>query len=120
MLRYLRYLVIAVFGLALLLVAVANRAPVVVRALPESMSTLAGGDWAVQMPVFVLIFLGIAVGVLVGFLWEWLRESKHRSTASAKAREVSKLERELAVMKDSAAIPPQDEVLALLDRRKAG
>ncbi|QLQ19449.1 MAG: hypothetical protein HZT43_13550 [Exiguobacterium profundum] len=77
MLRYLRYLVIAVFGLALLLVAVANRGPVVVRALPESMSALAGGDWAVQMPVFVLIFLGIAVGVLVGFLWEWLR---NRST----------------------------------------
>ena len=120
MLRYLRYLVIAVFGLALLLVAVANRGPVVVRALPESMSTLAGGDWALQMPVFVLIFLGIAVGVLVGFLWEWLRESKHRTTASVKAREVSKLERELAVMRDSASVPPQDEVLARLDRRKAG
>jgi hypothetical protein len=32
---------------------------------------------------------------------------------------VSRLERELAVMRDSASTPPKDEVLALLER-KAG
>lgn len=120
MLRYLRYLVIGLFGLALLLVAVANRGPVVVRALPESLATLAGSDWALQMPLFVVMLVSVAVGVGIGYLWEWLRESKHRSAASVRAREVSKLERELAVMRDSASVPPQDEVLALLDRRKAG
>jgi hypothetical protein len=39
--------------------------------------------------------------VLIGFVWEWLREMKHRTTASQKTREVSRLERELAVLKDS-------------------
>jgi len=55
---------------------------------------------------------------LIGFVWEWFREMKHRSTASRKTREVARLERELAVMKDSQSVP-KDDILALLDKPKA-
>ena len=44
---------------------------------------------------------------------------KHRSAASTRSREVTRLQRELAVLKDSSSVPPKDEVLALLDRPKA-
>jgi hypothetical protein len=63
-----------------------------------------------------VIFAAIIAGVLVGFVWEWFREHGHRATASRKSREVARLERELAVMRDATSVPPKDDVLALLER----
>jgi hypothetical protein len=40
----------------------------------------------------------------------------HPRHARSPPREVARLERELAVLKDSHSIPPKDEVLAILDR----
>jgi uncharacterized integral membrane protein len=117
MIRYLRLLLLAVLGLVLLTVALANRAPVTVRLLPDDMAALTGLTWAMELPLFLVILGGILAGVLIGFVWEWFREHGHRATASQKSREVTRLERELAVLKDSSSVPPKDEVLALLDRR---
>lgn len=118
MFRYLRYLILAAVGLALLIVALANRTPVLLKAMPDDFAAFLGLTWQMELPVFVVLFGGIVIGVLVGFLWEWAREHKHRSTASTKTREVSRLERELATMRDATSLP-QDDVLALLDRPKA-
>ncbi|OYX25441.1 MAG: DUF1049 domain-containing protein [Rhodobacterales bacterium 32-66-7] len=115
--RYIRLLLVVLLGLGLLAVALANRAPVTLRLLPESLSELTGLTFAIDLPLFLVIFAGIVVGVMIGFVWEWLREMKHRSTASTKAREVSRLERELAVMRDASTVP-KDDVLALLERPK--
>ncbi|MBL9075146.1 LapA family protein [Tabrizicola sp.] len=117
MIRYLRLIFLAVLGVALLVVALANRAPVPVRLLPDDMAALTGLTWAMELPLFLVIFGGIILGVLIGFVWEWFREHGHRATASQKSREVTRLERELAVLKDSTSVPPKDEVLALLDKR---
>ena len=118
MIRFLRYVFLASVVLVLLTVALANRAPVAVRLLPEDIAALTGLRFAAEVPLFIVIFGGIVVGVLIGFVWEWFREWKHRSTAAVKTREVTRLERELAVLRDSTT-PPQDEVLELLDRPKA-
>lgn len=115
MIRYIKLVFIACIGLGLLIVALANRAPVEVRLLPGDLAALTGLSWAAEVPLFLVIFAGIVVGVLIGFVWEWLREMKHRSTASTKAREVARLERELAVLRDTKSTP-QDDVLALLDK----
>jgi lipopolysaccharide assembly protein A len=117
MIRTLRLLFLGLVGLGLLTVALANRAPVSVRLLPEDLAALTGLTWAAELPLFLAIFGGIIVGVLIGFVWEWFREHGHRAAANQKTREVSRLERELAVLKDSAAVPPKDEVLALLEKR---
>jgi uncharacterized integral membrane protein len=117
MIRYLRLIFLGLLGLGLLTVALANRASVPVRLLPEDLAALTGLTWAMELPLFLVIFGGIIAGVLIGFVWEWFREHGHRATASQKAREVARLERELAVLKDSTTVPPKDEVLALLDKR---
>lgn len=117
MIRYLRLILLALLGLALLVVALANRAPVPVRLLPDDMAALTGLTWTMELPLFLVIFGGIVLGVLIGFVWEWFREHGHRATASQKSREVTRLERELAVLKDSTSVPPKDDVLALLDKR---
>jgi putative membrane protein len=118
MIRYLRYLFLAGLALVLLTVALANRAPVAVRLLPDDLAALTGLTWAAELPLFLIIFGGIVAGVLIGFVWEWFREMKHRSTASVKSREVARLERELAVLRDSTSVP-KDDVLALLDQPRA-
>jgi uncharacterized integral membrane protein len=117
MLRFLRYLFLIVTGGVLLVLALANRAPVTVRWLPEDMATLMGRTAAVELPIFVVILGAVAAGVLIGFVWEWFREARIRAEAKGKTREVARLERELAVLKDSTSVPPQDEVLALLEKR---
>lgn len=118
MIRTLRYILLAVLAIFLLTVALANRAPVVLNALPPDMAAFTGMGVSLQLPLYVVIFSAILMGVLIGFVWEWFREHKHRATASVKSREVTKLERELAVMRDTKT-GPKDDVLALLDDRRA-
>ena len=118
MIRTIRYVLIALLGLALLIVALANRAPVTVRLLPDDMAAFLGISHAVELPLFLVIFAGIVAGLLIGFVWEYLRETKHRTTASSKTREVTRLERELAMLRDAKG-ETQDDVLALLDGPKA-
>jgi len=117
MIRYLRLILLVLLGAALLVVALANRALVPVRLLPDDMAALTGLTWAMDLPLFLVIFGSIIAGVMIGFVWEWFREHGHRAAASQKSRDVARLERELAVLKDSTSVPPKDEVLALLEKR---
>ncbi len=114
MLRYLRLLFIAATGLALLVLALANRAAVPVRLLPEDMGGLLGIDHAWELPLFLVILASVALGVLIGFVWEWFREMRIRGAAKGAARRVSRLERELAVLRDERE-EPKDEVLSILE-----
>lgn len=120
MIRILRYLCLGLLALVLLTVALANRAPVSLRLMPEGVGEFLGLGGVIDLPLFLIIFGGIVAGLLIGFVWEWFREAKYRSNSSIKSREVTRLERELAVLRDTKA-EPQDDVLALLDNpRKAG
>ena len=118
MIRALRYVLLAVLMISLLVMASANRVPVTLNLLPEAFANLFQFNWQIEVPVFLVLFFGIVIGLFIGFVWEWLREYKHRRTASTKTREVTKLERELAAMKDQSSLP-QDDVLALLERPKS-
>lgn len=119
MMKYLRYLVLLLIAIGLVAVALANREVVTLHMLPPDLAQLVGIDWTIRLPLFLVGFGGVVVGVLIGFVWEWLREHKHRAAAAAKAREVQQLKREVA---QAAPPAPKDEVLALLDAppRKAG
>ncbi|MDG1376178.1 MAG: LapA family protein [Yoonia sp.] len=113
--KTLRYAFWAIVALILILVGLANRGMVTLRAMPASFSDYLGISPDIQMPLFVAIFIGVGVGLLLGFVWEWIREYKERAVGRAKAREVEALRRELAALKTSQA-PKGDDVLALLGR----
>ena len=113
--RYLRYLILVVLALGFVTVALANRGPVAIMLLPEDLAMLLGWQARAEVPVFVVLGLGALMGLVIGFVWEWLREHKHRKVARVQTRAVSKLERELAAMKDQTSLP-QDDVLALLQK----
>jgi uncharacterized integral membrane protein len=112
--RYIRYLFLAVLAVALVSVAVANREVVTLQLLPEALSRLVGLNRTIDLPLYLVIFGGIAAGLLIGFVWEWMREGKHRAEAARRAAEVKKLNRELRRVKGQRD-EGKDEVLALLD-----
>lgn len=112
--HYIRYACIAVFAVALIAVALANRNMVTLKLLPDEIAGLFAVAPTVSLPLFIVIFGGILVGLLVGFVWEWMREHAVRAENAHNAREVRRLEREIKRMK-SEKHEGQDEVLALLD-----
>lgn len=114
--KTIRYAFWAIVGLCLILIGLANREVVTVHAMPTALGDLLGVSPDVSLPLFVVIFLGVGGGLLIGFLWEWVREHRIRADARAKAREVSQLKSEVAKLK-SEGKGDQDDVLALLDSR---
>lgn len=116
MLRTLKFVLLVVLGLCLLTIAFANRAPVQVQFLPDAIGAFLGVNARLDLPLFLVIFAGIVAGLLIGFVWEWMREMKHRSAASRGRKQVAKLEREVSRLRDEKA-EPEDEVIALLEGR---
>lgn len=114
MIRLLRLALLGLLAIVLLTVALANRAPVTLRLLPEDAGRFLGLDWAIQLPLFLVIFAGILAGLAIGFVWEWARESKHRSAASQHRREAAQLKSEVSRLQGGKG-EQKDEVLALLE-----
>lgn len=108
----------AIVGLCLILIGLANRDPVTVRAMPEALSNLLGISPDLTLPLFVVIFIGVGAGLAIGFLWEWLREHRIRVEARTKSREVDNLRREVNQLRGAAAgATSDDDVLALLEQK---
>ncbi|SDE39128.1 lipopolysaccharide assembly protein LapA domain-containing protein [Ruegeria marina] len=114
MTRYIRYAFLGSLGIVLVSVSLANRQLVTLKMLPDDLAHLLGFNFSLTMPLFLVVLGGIAAGVVIGFVWEWLREHKHRRTADVKRREVRKLEREVKSLKQKQN-DGKDDVLALLD-----
>ena len=114
MMKNIRYGFWAIVGLILVLVGLANRDFATVRAMPPAFADMLGISPDVSLPMFIIIFVSVGVGLLIGFLWEWVREHRIRAESRQKAREVSQLKREVDALK-SKHVGPEDDVLALLD-----
>ena len=112
--RYIRYASIAIFALALILIALANRNMVAVRLVPDELSGFTALNPAHDVPLFVVIFGAILAGLVLGFIWEWIREAGERAAAARQAREMQRLRAEIKRLK-AEKHEGKDEVLALLD-----
>jgi len=112
--KTIRYAFWAIVGLGLVIVGLANRGMVTLHAMPASLARLFGLSPDVQVPLFVVIFLGVAAGLLIGFFWEWLRERKFRAMGRAHGREVTELKRQMDRLRDANG-DGKDDVLQLLE-----
>ncbi|MEO3413700.1 LapA family protein [Roseovarius sp. CAU 1744] len=112
--RYIRYASIAIFAVALILIALANRGTVTVKVLPNELAALAAVNPSYDMPLFIVMFGGILAGLIVGFIWEWIREAKERMEAARQAREMQQMRAEIRRLKGEKH-QGKDEVLALLE-----
>ena len=112
--RTIRIFFVVTLAIVLILVAAANRAPVTVGLLPETIAAFTGRAWTLTMPAFVALFLAMVFGVLVGLVWEWLREAHLRAESKTRAHNLQVLQREMGDLRRTHAAP-KDEVLAILD-----
>jgi lipopolysaccharide assembly protein A len=112
--RAIKYLFLILVAIALVILALANRDPVTLTVLPQELALWSGVDYAIELPLFLVILGGVVTGLLVGFVWEWLREHRHRSEAKTNRREAQKLEREVEALKGRRD-PNRDEILALVE-----
>ncbi|MEO1239354.1 MAG: LapA family protein [Pseudomonadota bacterium] len=103
----------AALAIVLMTVALANRGPVTFNLLPSDLGGLMGFNWSITVPLYLVIFVAIVAGLAIGYMAEWLREYRYRSTASREHRELERLKREVKDLKVDES--KGDDVLALLD-----
>lgn len=116
--RFFKYLFLVVVALVLVLMAFANRETVLLEVIPEALAPWLGLQYAIELPLFLVVLGSVMVGILVGFVWEWLREHRHRAEARTHKQAAKALEREVQTLKGPGG-EAQDEILALVDGSKA-
>ncbi len=92
--RTIRFALAVVTGLMLMLVIAANMASVDLHLLPQALGMRALS--IKNVPLAVVIVGAVFFGVLLGFLFEYLREAKHRGMLAEKRLEIGRLRAENA------------------------
>ena len=108
-LRYIKIAILGLIAIGLVIIALANNTLVTLRLLPPDLAAFIGMNYEIRLPLFLIILGGVVIGLLIGFIWEWLREYRYRAAAR-------RAERELA--RQQAAKPGtdrKDELEALID-----
>jgi uncharacterized integral membrane protein len=109
--RTIKLILLTLILAAIVLFALAHRDPVTLRLLPQELSSISA--WSIEAPHYVVALALILLGMVLGYILEWLREHKHRRMAAQKAREAARLDREVGRLRRESG-KGEDEVLALL------
>ena len=112
--RLIRTLFLFFLALLLILLSLANSEKVTLYFLPENLTGLFEVEIALNIPLFLVFFSGIFIGLVIGFVWEWLREHKFRVEASNYQKRLFKAENELSEL--YAKENKKDDVLTLLEK----
>ena len=95
--------VLVPLAIVIVMFAVANREIITVSFDPFDSAKPAV---AFRMPLFILIFVLVGVGVLIGGIAAWLRQHKWRVRARRAEADVRRLRTELDAQRSMAAAPP--------------
>lgn len=126
MIAFLKALVLLPIALLVILLAVANRAPVLL-----SFDPFAKGppDLALSAPLYGVLLAAVAVGMLLGGAATWLSSGRGRRQVRSSRREIQRLKSETERLRAELATqraatgrpadPAQPERLALPARRAA-
>lgn len=113
--RYLNFALLGIVTVSVVFLALANRQTVEISLVPDAFVGLFGFNATINLPLFVVIIAGVLLGLLIGFIWEWMREMKHRSYGRKEHKRVVKLEREVTRLK-AEKHQGKDDILALLEK----
>jgi uncharacterized integral membrane protein len=106
MLRYLKLLVLLPIAVAIIGLAVANRAPVQMVFWPDFL----GAELSFTAPLFVALMLALIAGVFIGGFATWLTQSGHRRAERQYRREAERLKSEADRLK---AMQPMSSEMTL-------
>ncbi len=90
--KFVFWLVLVPLAIIILMFAVANREIVTISFDPFNAANPAA---AVSVPLFVLIFALVILGVIVGGMATWLKQGEYRRAARQRDYDVSSLRREI-------------------------
>ena len=96
--RILSLLVLVPLAIVLISFSVANREIVQISFDPTGAADPA---FALNLPMFVLIFATLAIGLIVGGIGTWFTQGKHRRTARIKKQEAAKWQFEAEKQKEN-------------------
>jgi hypothetical protein len=82
--------------------AVMNRGPVTLELDPLS---LWGGGMPLRMPLFILVFVALGIGVVLGGVAVWFTQSRHRRAARIASRELARHREELDRLRAAPGTP---------------
>ena len=75
----------------LIVLALANRAPVTLSIDPFTPET---SMYSIQLPLFIVVLLSVAIGLIIGSLADWLQQGRYRREARRGRHELRRLEEE--------------------------
>lgn len=91
MIRFLKALILLPIAVLVILLAVANRAPVTLSLDPFSREA---PEFSMQLPLFAVIFAAVMAGVVIGGMASWLAQGKNRKARRRYRREADQLRHE--------------------------
>ncbi len=100
MIRFLKALILLPIAILIVLLAVANRAPVTLSLDPFSQDA---PEFATQLPLFAVIFAAVMLGVVIGGTASWLAQGKNRKSRRELRRETRQLRYETERLKAQSA-----------------
>lgn len=101
--KFVTAFVLVPIAIVIVMFAVANREIITVSFDPFNSTAPA---LAFRMPLFILIFLLVGVGILVGGIAAWLKQHKWRARARLAEADVRRLRAELDAQRSIAPPPP--------------
>lgn len=116
--KVLRYVLLALVMVLCLTIAMANRDPVTLALWPDTLTAFLGFGYSLTAPLFLIVGGAVGAGLVLGLVWEWLRERGMRAEGARARRELDKVRAGQAPAQAAApGAAPRDTVLAILDDR---
>ncbi len=100
---FIKALILVPIGFVIILLAIANRNPVMISLDPFSLE-----DPLVSFttPLWLVVLAALAIGVVVGGVAAWLVQGKHRKLERQYKRECDSLRKEVEAARDTARPQP--------------
>ena len=103
MIRFLKSLLLLPVAAIVVLLAVANRAPVQLSFDPVNVDAPV---FSVNLPLYAILFGAVALGIVVGGVFTWLGQGRVRANARHHRREATRYEREVNRLRPYAPDAP--------------
>ena len=97
--QFFKALILLPVAIIVVLLAVANRTPVTFSFDP----TRSASDLSVTLPLYALLFMAVALGIVIGGVGSWLAQRKHRRARRHHRREADRLRSEAERLRAHAA-----------------
>jgi uncharacterized integral membrane protein len=99
--RFAFWIVLIPVSLLLIAFALANRSRVFLSLLPF--------DGGIELPLFLIFFLSLLAGCLLGGFMTWNSQRPWRQLARRQAREIDELRGDIDILKAGAPVPPRQD-----------